>query len=735
MIKIGMIIAGRYEILEKIGTGGMSDVYKAQDHSLSRPVAVKVLKQEFADNENFVSKFRVEAQAAAGLSHPNIVNVYDVGEENGIHYIVMELVNGYTLKQYIEKKQRLNVKEAVSITARIAMGIEVAHNNHIIHRDIKPQNIIVSMDGEVKVTDFGIAKAATSNTITSNVMGSVHYTSPEQARGGFSDERSDIYSLGITLYEMLTGHLPFNGDTTVTIAIKHIQDPMPSTSVYVDDVPASVEHIIAKCCQKSPDRRYQSMKELLRDLTHYLRNPEEDIVEMVDPDQESATRDMTEDEMKAIRSQSAGRWKDDEELRLSPKSRDSREKYEQDSQYGQETGGRSGRREVHYYEDDYPEEDYPEEDYPEDEYDYEYDEKDDYHPGTERLTTIIAIIAAILIGLLVIFFVGRAFGMFRFGADAQTEEEEGELITIPDLKGLNMEEAKKQLIGLGLTPEIQYQESTSADEGVVLSSDPAAGTEVEKDDTVVLMVSAGSNMVDVPNVTGLSQAEARSTLEQYGFEVSFVEAADSNVEAGYVSSQNPAGGEGAPAGSTITVYISNGTNTNDKVHVPDVRGKSEMDARVILTESGLNVTTVSEIAYEDEAFTDLVCGQSLEPGSYADKGADVSLQVSIGPKAATYSFMGNIGAPTEDIDYVNGVACQVVVVAADGTQLLSTNTSDFPIPVNTTGIKASTGTITFSFTITSEDTVVTDPETGETITEPGESIEKVVTRDVEFTQE
>ena len=224
MIKIGMLIADRYEILEKVGTGGMADVYKSKDHTLNRFVAVKVLKQEFSENANFVSKFRVEAQAAAGLMHPNIVNVYDVGEEKGIYYIVMELVDGITLKNYISKRGRLGYKEAVTIALQVSMGLEAAHRNHIIHRDIKPQNIIISRDGKVKVTDFGIAKAATSDTITSNVMGSVHYTSPEQARGGFSDEKSDVYSLGVTLYEMLTGEVPFDGETTVAIAIRHIQE-------------------------------------------------------------------------------------------------------------------------------------------------------------------------------------------------------------------------------------------------------------------------------------------------------------------------------------------------------------------------------------------------------------------------------------------------------------------------------------------------------------------------------
>ncbi len=247
MIKIGMLIADRYEILEKVGTGGMADVYKSKDHTLNRYVAVKVLKQEFSENANFVSKFRVEAQAAAGLMHPNIVNVYDVGEEKGIYYIVMELVDGITLKNYIAKRGRLGYKEAVTIALQVSMGLEVAHRNHIIHRDIKPQNIIISRDGKVKVTDFGIAKAATSDTITSNVMGSVHYTSPEQARGGFSDEKSDVYSLGVTLYEMLTGEVPFDGETTVAIAIRHIQKPMPSPRKINPDIPYSVDQIVLKC--------------------------------------------------------------------------------------------------------------------------------------------------------------------------------------------------------------------------------------------------------------------------------------------------------------------------------------------------------------------------------------------------------------------------------------------------------------------------------------------------------
>ena len=224
MLRKGMFLADRYEIIEQIGTGGMSDVYKAKCHKLNRFVAIKVMKSEFSEDKTFVSKFRAEAQSVAGFSHPNIVNVYDVGDENGIYYIVMELVEGITLKKYIEKRGKLPYKEAVSIAIQVANGMDAAHKHNIVHRDIKPQNIIISKEGKVKVTDFGIAKVASTATInTSASMGSVHYISPEQARGGYSDAKSDIYSIGITLYEMVTGRVPFDGESTVEVAMKHLQ--------------------------------------------------------------------------------------------------------------------------------------------------------------------------------------------------------------------------------------------------------------------------------------------------------------------------------------------------------------------------------------------------------------------------------------------------------------------------------------------------------------------------------
>lgn len=701
MIKIGMIIGDRYEILEKIGTGGMSDVYKAKCHKLNRYVAIKVLKQEFSENTNFVSKFRVEAQAAASLMHPNIVNVYDVGEENGIYYIVMELVDGITLKKYIEKKARLSVKEAVSIAIQACMGIEAAHNNHIIHRDIKPQNIIISKEGKVKVTDFGIAKAATSNTITSNVMGSVHYTSPEQARGGYSDEKSDIYSMGITLFEMLTGRVPFNGDTTVAIAIKHIQEEMPSPREYVSEIPVSVEQIVYKCCQKSPDRRYHNMAELIEDLKKALMMPDEDFVKIADKDDTGPTRMVSGREVEQIRKTTQSKKKKyaEEEMRLKknqPKK----------------------KKQVVYEPEEEEEEDL------------------DDDSRMERLTTIFAVVGAILIGCIVIFLVGKTMGIFDLVGELTTESQEQ--VTMIDVTGKTMEEAQKALADLGLTTTVEYSEDSEEAEGTVLSTDVKEGAVVEAGTAVKLTVSGGSQGLPVPDVTGKMQAEAVALLQEQGFGVSTEEGFSDTVAKGSVISQSPEAGGKAPAGSSVTIVISQGPQDN-KVPVPDVIGMDEETATVMLIEAGFTVRNVDYVEYEDEALKDKVCGMSYSVGMALDPGTAIDLAVSLGPKAPTYMYMTNIESPAlEDPAYKAGTPCTVTITTAGttGKEVFSVKDNTvFPLAVNLHELDTPNGVITFVYEVTTDPTSAIDAQTGETVSIPGTTEQKVTQRIVEFTAE
>ena len=725
MIKIGMIIGDRYEILEKIGTGGMSDVYKAKDHKLNRMVAVKVLKQEFSENANFVSKFRIEAQAAAGLMHPNIVNVYDVGEENGIYYIVMELVEGITLKKYIEKKARLSVKEAISIAIQVSMGIEAAHNNHIIHRDIKPQNIIISKEGKVKVTDFGIAKAATSNTITSNVMGSVHYTSPEQARGGYSDAKSDIYSLGITMFEMLTGRVPFNGETTVAIAIKHIQEEMPSPREYVSEIPISVEQIVFKCCQKSPDRRYQSMGELIADLKRSLMTPDEDFVKVVNPDEDGSTKMISDSDMEQIKKQSRHRDSMEEAMHLR-----------------KEADVKRSLQKKHAVEEDELDED----ELDESEYEYygeEEEDGDDYDPRMERLTTILAIVAAVLIGCIVLFLVGKAFGLFNFGffgkngeqVEEQTEEEKVQVEMI-DVVGQNVDDVKVALLNMGLTPEIAYQESTQYGQGIVMDSSIAPGTMIEEGTNVVITVSAGSEGVEVPDVVGMTEAEAVATLGKKGFVVNTTEGYDQYIKEGNIITQSPAAGSKAPGGTTVSIRVSQGPE-NAKVRVPDLTGLDESTAMASLVEAGLQLGVVSEVNNENAELTGLVCYQSYSVGSYVDEGTAVDISISLGPIQSTYRFSDSISAPTpeEDPNYKSGTIVTVTLMADDGTQLLSTQTASFPIQQqNISGIKSETGYILYQYVNVTDATSVTNAD-GTVTTIEGSSETKEIRRPIRFTAE
>lgn len=633
MLKEGMFIQERYEIVGKIGTGGMADVYKAKDHKLNRFVAVKVLKPEFREDEAFISKFRVEAQSAAGLAHPNIVNVYDTGDDNGVYFIVMELVEGITLKDYIEKKGRLAVREATSIAIQVSMGLEAAHHNNIVHRDVKPQNIIISTDGKVKVTDFGIARAASSNTISSNVMGSVHYSSPEQARGGYSDYKSDIYSLGITMYEMLTGHVPFDGENTVAIAIKHLQEEMQSPRKYVPDLPKSIVQIIYKCTQKSPDRRYGDMGELIRDLKESLVNPEGDFVQIAPLTSHAQTVVVSKEELEQIKNGKAAKPEEPVEPDYARnayqegghtyygQNPQGNERYAGDphGNDGYDANGRYGR---------YPQE--PEE------------EEGGVNKKLEKFMTVGSIVIGILILVIFLTLVGSAAGFIDLsflaggGKKAETETsaetDAGELADVPNVLGMTREEAADELNARGLGLKFGGEKTSSEyAQGEIMEQEPEEGSSVKKNTEVVVYVSKGEGEFALTDVTGKSLTDAQQELTSKGLVVESEYAYDSKVEEGKIVSSRPEAGAAVNAGDTVTVVISKGPQDEsgaEMVAVPSVLGETAENARTILEGLGMYVKIIE--SYSAEYPKGQIMKQSIPEGTEVEPGSNIELEVSIG---------------------------------------------------------------------------------------------------------
>lgn len=632
MLTEGMFVGDRYEIVNKIGTGGMSDVYKAKDHTLGRFVAIKVLKPEFSEDVNFVTKFRTEAQSAAGLEHPNIVNIYDVGSENGMHYIVMEYVEGITLKTYIEKKGQLTFKEAVSIAIQVGRGIEAAHNKGIIHRDIKPQNIIISTEGKVKVTDFGIARAATSNTISSDVMGSVHYASPEQARNGFVDGKSDIYSLGIVMYEMVTGRVPFDGDTTVAVAIQHLQEEIVPPSAYAPNLPISMEKIILKCTQKNPDRRYESMTALLADLRKALISPNEDFV-VIAPVSQEKTRVIGEEEINKIKQETSNIYLSDEDI--VSHNQNHRDKFEKRDRF--------------------------EEDDEDDEEAYDDDELEEMNPKMDKAITIMGIAAGVIIVALIIFILVSFFGDFKFGgssnkANTETSETQADGIEVPDLKGLTFDEAKEQLNAKGLgIKNAGTVASDQYDEGQIVSQTPDALTKAEANTTVEVTLSSGKGEVSVPSVTGMDETTAYNTLTNSGFTPVKDYAYSADVAQGNVIEQSPNAGSLAKSGDNVKIVISRGKEQAEttSVAVPGVTGLTEDAARSAIQNVGLAVGNVSS-AYSDSVASGQIISQSPVVDTAVDAGTAVDFVVSMGAEPAqevtptTYKINLNIKKPNNE---------------------------------------------------------------------------------------
>lgn len=605
MVKDGIVLGKRYQILSKIGTGGMADVYKGKDTMLNRYVAVKVLKKEYREDESFVRKFRSEAQAAAGLLHPNIVNVYDVGSDRGLYYMVMELVEGITLKEYIEKKGRLSHRELISIAIQMCSGIGAAHEAGLIHRDIKPQNIMISKDGKVKVTDFGIAKAVTSNTVTTNAMGSVHYSSPEQVRGGFSDQKSDIYSIGITLFEMATGEVPFDGESTVAVAMKHLKEEITPPSDLNEDIPYSLEQIILKCTQKNSERRYSNVNALIRDLKHSLVDPEGDFV-VIPPLNNADTVIITDDELDDIR----GSYDDDD------------------------------------YDDDYDDDDYEDDDYDEDDYDDEDDDdyeddyedtrsrkkkknSDDVNPRMNKVMKVLMTVVIVIIVFIVIFAVGKAAGVFKFGPSFNLSSSKEETVKVPEVLGMTEEEAKAALNAEGLGYKVvAREESDSYEEGLVCDQSPEAGEKVEKNTTIEVVISSGlvGTELLVPDVSGMGEDEAQKALENEGFEkISSEYEYSDTVAEGDVITTTPAANSKATKETKIVMKVSKGA---EKKTVPNVVGKKDQDAQNALTSAGLTVTVTYK--YDNNVPEGQVISQSINGGKKVAKGTNIEITVSQG---------------------------------------------------------------------------------------------------------
>ncbi len=633
MLTKGSYLADRYEILDKIGTGGMSDVYKAMDHILGREVAVKVLKQEFAEDVTFVTKFRSEAQSAAGLEHPNIVNIYDVGSENGMYYIVMEYVEGITLKTYIEKKGQLNFKEAISIAIQVGRGIEAAHNKGIIHRDIKPQNIIIATEGKVKVTDFGIARATSSNTIHADVMGSVHYASPEQARNGYVDGKSDIYSLGIVMYEMVTGRVPFDGDTTVAVALQHLQEEMVAPSAYAPELPISLEKIILKCTMKSPDRRYAAIEDLLLDLKKALVSPNEDFVTMGSAEEVEKTRVISPEEQEQIKEGLAGDADEDDELM-----------------------------------DDEDDED-----------------EGPVNPKLDKAITIMGIAAAVIIIAIVIYIVGSFFGLFKFGTkkndtkdkDSKTQAEQVEMINV---LGMTEDEASSELKKAGVSYEIVYESSDDAEEGEVIKQSVKEGEKVSSTEKVKITVCKEGDL-EIPSVVGMDGDSAIQTLKDKGFKANRTFEYSADVAEGQVISQTPTGV--GKKGDTVTIVVSAGIQS---VQVPSLANKTQQEAANELAAVGLQVGNVTT-EYSDNYAAGRVIRQSVTQGKTVDAGTAVDLVISDGKKPEYYSYSGTVSNTHE-------VPVSVVLKDAEGVAIASWDLqANQSLNISAKDIATSSGTI------------------------------------------
>lgn len=681
MIRTGTILSSRYEILEQIGSGGMAYVYKARDRKLGRLVAIKILKEEFCKDKSFVAKFRMEAQAAAGLSHNNVVSVYDVGEEDNTHYIVMELIDGITLKEYITRKRKLGTKESIGIAIQVAQGLEAAHKRHIVHRDIKPQNIIISKDGRIKVADFGIARAITDETTNLyGAAGSVHYISPEQARGGYCDERSDIYSLGITIYEMVTGRVPFDGDTTVAVAIAHINEAMVPPSNIEPSVPVALEQIIFKCTQKRPNQRYSSCADLIKDLRHALVAPNERFVHFVQLEEvaKGETTVMSDEQMRDIRKRSEHTVRENNAYaEKSLKSQPIRRSLARETAASQQRN-RSESIEFEPYNDRNQENKFSEEAYRKEKTKREKQSRKKARRDPDDVTMFDKVLAGIgsVLGVamlvMLVYIVGSLSGAFQRipasvssnksntvttkenDADVSTyEDESGDEATgrakVPNLLGMTITEATKALkeAGLKIVLARTYEYSDKYVTGVVCRQQYDEGTVVDKGSSIKVYLSLGSDKFEVNSKLYVNGNV--SILKYYlrsfkDIDVEYIGEYSETYTKDMVLRMDPDEGY-LEAGDSLKVYVSLGP---EYITVPNLYGMSKQQAIAKLQNEGFAVGTISEVN-SDSTDVGLVCGQSLDPDSSQKSGTAIDFSISLGPKMVVVP--GVVGNSAEGYAY------------------------------------------------------------------------------------
>ena len=578
----GRLLGNRYEIIERIGIGGMATVYKAKCHVLNRYVAVKILRDEFTTDREFIRRFNTEAQAAARLTHPNIVSIYDVGNEGNIYYTVMELIQGKTLKEIIEEDGALPWKWSINIAIQIASALEMAHRNNIIHRDIKPHNIIITEDGVAKVTDFGIAKAVSNSTITAfgTTIGSVHYFSPEHARGGFTDAKSDLYSLGVVLYEMLTGRVPFDADTPVSVALKHMQE-IPIEPLKINPlIPSSLNNIILKAMQKDPNQRYQSATEMLRDLRQVAKNPEGNFVVL-----NKYSNDFPTQKVETIQNRT-----------LNEKAGDIK---------GKQENKKKQNKLVAFY-------------------------------SKHKVLKVFSII------LLCILIFVVAMGITIAVANANRPKQ----VQIPNLIGKTLNEVEELTKQANVKYEVTEETfSKDVAEGLVISQDPrfAENYEILENSTIKIIVSKGIELTKVPKVAGKQKDEAIAEIEKQGLKAEIKEETSDKVEEGYVISQEPKEDEEIAKDSVVIITVSTGRGI-EEVDVPNVIGKTEDEAKKMITDAKLVANVRYE--EDTTKSNGVVLKQDKDANSKLDEGSTLTITVNKLPEIKNATVTVNVKSLT-----------------------------------------------------------------------------------------